>query len=156
MGKKVHAAGIFLMRKDFNILICHPTNHAPNVWSIPKGKIEEGESDIEAAIRETYEETNIDLNDKSLDVNNNFNIHEFDIVNYGHKKKDLHPFLFLELQTSKLDWSGVKIKCNSNVPIERGGFPEMDGYKWVTLKEAKELLHDTQVACISKIIDIIR
>ena len=43
MGKKVHAAGIFLMRKDFNILICHQTNHAPNVWSIPKGKIEEGE-----------------------------------------------------------------------------------------------------------------
>jgi 8-oxo-dGTP pyrophosphatase MutT (NUDIX family) len=156
MGKKVHAAGIFLMRKDFNILICHPTNHAPNVWSIPKGKIEEGEGAMEAAIRETYEETNVNLNDKSLNVNDNFNIHEFDIVNYGHKKKDLHPFLFLELQTSNIDWDSVKIKCNSNVPIERGGFPEMDGYKWVTLKEAKELLHDTQVACIGKIIDIIR
>jgi hypothetical protein len=24
-----------------------------------------------------------------------------------------------------------KLKCNSNVPKERGGFPEMDDYKWV-------------------------
>jgi ADP-ribose pyrophosphatase YjhB (NUDIX family) len=30
-------------------------------WSIPKGKVEVGETMINAAIRETYEETNINL-----------------------------------------------------------------------------------------------
>jgi len=31
----------------------------------------------------------------------------------------------------------------------------MDGYKWVTLDEAKSLIHDTQVACLPKIKEII-
>ena len=36
----------------------------PNVWSIPSGKIEDGESPGQAAIREFYEETNIELDPK--------------------------------------------------------------------------------------------
>lgn len=28
---------------------------------------------------------------------------------------------------------------------------EMDDFKWVTLKEASQLLHETQVACLDKI-----
>ena len=40
---KVLAAGIFLVNKEKQVLICHPTNHPADVWSIPKGKIEKGE-----------------------------------------------------------------------------------------------------------------
>lgn len=32
---------------------------------------------------------------------------------------------------------------------------EMDDYKWVTLDEAKDILHDTQVKCLDKIKEII-
>lgn len=143
---KTIAAGIFIVKKDGKLLICHPTNHAPDFWSIPKGKVEEGESMIDGALRETFEETNIDLA-----VAIDFSIHELEPVNYGHKKKILHPFLFLETMDSFINWEEQLIKCNSNVPEERGGFPEMDDYKWVTIDEARNLIHETQVACLDKV-----
>jgi len=37
---KTIAAGIFILNKDKEVLICHPTNHPWDVWSIPKGKFE--------------------------------------------------------------------------------------------------------------------
>lgn len=149
MGRTI-AAGLFILRKDFKLLICHPTNHAKDFFSIPKGKVEEGENHLEAAFRETYEETNLDLKDDK-----NFKIFELDRAIYSHKKKILYPFLCLENHDSTFDWENTEIKCNSNVPEDRGGFPEMDGYEWVTLNKAKGLLHNTQVVCIPKILEII-
>lgn len=147
---KTIAAGLFIVRKDKKLLVAHPTNHKPNFWSIPKGKVEENETFLEGALRETYEETNLNLAETTK-----FQIFPMQSVNYSHKKKILYPFLFLEKSDSKFDWDKQELKCNSNVPDERGGFPEMDAFKWVTLEEARELLHETQVACIDKILDII-
>lgn len=149
MGKTI-ASGLFIVRKDKKVLICHPTNHPADFYSIPKGKVEDDEIFLEAAIRETYEETNLDLSETT-----NFTIYPLNAVNYKHKKKILYPFLFLENKKSSFDWDGVELKCNSNVPEDRGGFPEMDGYKWVTLDEASKVLHDTQVACLGRIKEII-
>lgn len=143
---KTIAAGIFIVRKDKKLLICHPTNHAKDFWSIPKGKVEVGETMLEGALRETYEETNLFLNHSEF-----FDIHILEPINYNHKKKILHPFLFHEMKNSPLFWPHIEIKCNSNVPEERGGFPEMDDYKWVTISEARKLLHETQVACLDTI-----
>lgn len=150
MCAKIQCAGVFIVRKDGKILICHPTNHAKDFFSIPKGKVEKGESHVEAAFRETYEESNLDLRG-----NENFYVTGLDPVNYSHKKKILYPFVCIESDESTFDWDGVEIKCNSNVPEDRGGFPEMDGYQWVSLLEAKILLHDTQVACLTKVKELI-
>ncbi len=151
---KTIAAGIFIVKKDGNLLICHPTNHALDFWSIPKGKVEEGETMLEGAIRETYEETNIDL--KENDINSYFSVHRLEPINYGHKKKIIHPFVYFETTNSQIPWDVLEIKCNSNVPEDRGGFPEMDDYRWVTIEEARVLLHETQVACLDTIIEIIK
>lgn len=145
---KVNAAGVFLIRKDKKLLICHPTNHKPDFWSIPKGKVDDGETPLDAAIRETFEETNIDISKHKVIIG-------LEPINYGHKKKMLHPFILHETANDNLDWNTWDIKCNSNVPEERGGFPEMDDYKWVTIDEAKILLHDTQVKCLDAIEDFI-
>lgn len=147
---KVIASGLFIVRKDNKLLIAHPTNHKADFWSIPKGKVEDNETYLEGALRETYEETNLDLSNTS-----SFDIHTLSAMNYSHKKKIIYPFLFLEKNNSDFDWDGVELKCNSNVPEDRGGFPEMDDFKWVTLDEARGLLHATQVACIDKILEII-
>ena len=53
-----------------------------------------------------------------------------------------------------LDSNKFKIKCNSNVPEERGGFPEMDDYRWVSIDDARKFLHPTQVACLDKIVEL--
>ena len=147
MGK-INAAGIFIVRKDKTILICHPTNHDQNVWSIPKGKVEDGETNLEAAIRETYEETNLYLSGLT-----EFSIIELNSVNYTHGKKKISPFLFYENENSNINWVELNktIMCNSNVPDDRGGFPEMDGYRWVTITEAKKLIHNTQVIALDEI-----
>jgi len=143
---KVKAAGIFIVNIDKKLLVCHPTNHSPIFWSIPKGKVEGLETFTEAAIRETFEETNIDLTDYSN------KLISIDSQDYSHKKKVLHPFVLFEIDCHGLNLSTCVIKCNSNVPIERGGFPEMDGYRWVNLEDSKEMLHATQRDCIDEII----
>ena len=58
-------AGIILKHND-EVLLCKraPDKSMQNVWSIPSGKIEDGESPGQAAIREFYEETNIELDPK--------------------------------------------------------------------------------------------
>jgi 8-oxo-dGTP pyrophosphatase MutT (NUDIX family) len=134
---KVRAAGLFLVNKENKILVGHPTNHDPNFWSIPKGKIDGNETPLEAAIRETYEESNFKLFK---------DLHKFIEIGkyvYRHKKKDIMLFAHFEKESGY--WDNIVIQCNSNVPVERGGFPEMDDYKWVTLDEARDMLHKTQV-----------
>jgi 8-oxo-dGTP pyrophosphatase MutT (NUDIX family) len=145
---KVIAAGLFLVNKDGKLLVCHPTNHDPNFWSIPKGKVDSGENIIDAAIRETREESNMVIPKDS-------NFIELPMVNYSHKKKALYSFLVLEEQNPLFNWNIVELKCNSVVPVERGEFPEMDDFKWVDLDEAKLILHQTQAYLIDDIKRII-
>lgn len=145
---KVIAGGIFLVNKENMLLICHPTNHAPNVWSIPKGKVEKGEELIDGAIRETHEETNIDLANAS-------NIVSLGSFNYSHGKKMLHGFLVYEPLEPSIDFNSFDIKCNSKVKPDRGDFYEMDDFKWVTFDEARTLIHETQASCLDNILKVI-
>jgi len=55
--------GAYIIDKRGNILITHPTNHVNTLWSIPKGLTDDDETSKEAAIREVWEETNLDLVD---------------------------------------------------------------------------------------------
>ena len=56
---------------DNKVLIVKSLN---GVYGFPKGHIEENETDIECAIRETFEETGINV---SVDCNNSFKISYF-------------------------------------------------------------------------------
>ena len=143
MAREV-AAGMFLINKKGELLICHPTNHSWGFWSIPKGKVEEGEYYIDAAIRETYEECNIDLKLAK-------NIIKLEPKLYKHRRKILNPFVVFERNNLHLNWDNIELKCNSYVSKERGDFPEMDAFKWVSLDVVEPLLHDTQKDCLEEI-----
>lgn len=136
----IKVAGFFLVRKDNKILVCHPTRHPLNFWSIPKGRLDNDEQPIDAAIRETMEESNVDLSDWQI-------IHNIEPIPYPNNKKILYPFVFFENQ-NKLDFDTLELKCNSFVEREKGGFPEMDAYNWVTIDEAKKKLHFSQIAAL--------
>jgi 8-oxo-dGTP pyrophosphatase MutT (NUDIX family) len=141
----IKVAGIFLIRKDLKVLICHPTKHKDDIWSIPKGRVEEGEELTEAAIRETFEETNIDLS-------NWIHMLTLEPVPYPKSKsnKVLFGYALLESQ-NRISFNLFDLKCNSNVPLDIGGFPEMDGYQWVTFEKAGSLLHAAQVIALEQI-----
>lgn len=137
------AAGVFLVNKMGRILIGYPSGGYSH-WSIPKGGIEEGEDSFTAALRECYEETNIDLRDM------NITYHELPVQMYSHKKKSLKPYVVFELENS-IDFNTFDIKCNSFVPDDakvNAGLPEMEKFLYVSFNECSEMVHTTQKQCL--------
>ena len=57
-----------IVRSGNKILLCKRGELAvlPGYWSIPAGNIESGETPLDAAYREFFEETNISIENKSL------------------------------------------------------------------------------------------
>jgi 8-oxo-dGTP pyrophosphatase MutT (NUDIX family) len=137
--------GIFLINKDNKLFVAHPTRAPKDKWSIPKGGLHDDEYPTDGAVREMYEESNIDLSNWTM-------MHNLEHVQT--KNKLLIPFVLFEKQNN-IDFSKFEFKCNSNVPEEIGGYPEMDSFKWVSLDEAKKILLKTQVGCIDEIEKII-
>jgi len=66
MDKKRYA-GVVVKCND-KILLCKRNNQGsfPGMWSIPGGKMEEGESSQESAKREFFEETNVKIDDDQI------------------------------------------------------------------------------------------
>jgi len=61
-GTNIYKSAGLALIKDNKLLLGHPANSKrQNFYSIPKGQIHEGESKIDAAIRETKEEIGIDI-----------------------------------------------------------------------------------------------
>ena len=111
------SAGVLITRKG-NLLLGHATNNKH--WDIFKGKIEIGESPIEAAIRELKEESGISVTAENLE-----DLGEFSYT----KKKNLHLFLYVD-SDEKIDAGDCY--CHAKVGDDH---PEMDAFKWVDFSE---------------------
>ena len=93
-------------------------------WSLPKGHIEAGETDVQTALRELYEETGLTA---TLDTSRCASI-EYPISSFARKQV---AFFLGEV---------------TGVPKVREG--EIDKFKWVTAEELKDYLFpDTYEAC---------
>lgn len=128
------SAGIAIILKGEKLLLVHPTN-APwsNTYSIPKGGIDKKESKIDAAIRETREETSINIK-KSQISNPDSPIK----VEYRDKRGRMYKKVFVfvvhieslseigvdseildkeNLQLSEVDWGGFldKVKARDKI-----------------------------------------
>lgn len=106
------------------VLLAHATR-TPR-WDLPKGKIEPGETPVEAALRECLEETGLDLagyRDRLVDLGAHAYL----------PRKDLHLFR-LDLPAA-LDLGACK--CSTYVQRGEAGerWPETDDYAWVPLEE---------------------
>ena len=118
------SAGLLIIKNN-KILLLHPTGADENIYSIPKGHIEKNETTIEAAIRETYEEAGIIIND--YDINKTEHIIEYR-NKHGKLYKNVYYFIVHipdELYPDKLDINQLQKE-------------EVDIGKFFTKEEASE------------------
>lgn len=127
--------GIFLIDKNKNILICRVTN-SKNHWSIPKGLCDKNEKLLDAALRELKEETSILLSNQNISFVGSFK--------YSKSNKILTAFC------CNIDYSidANQLRCESMVNENGRIFPEVDKYEWVSIEEAKKLIHETQILAL--------
>ena len=122
-------------------LVAHPTRSSWSSWSIPKGIREANETHEQAALRETFEETNLDL------LRHPGARTFVGQALYPARNKTLFAFLQVlpEMPTETL-------VCNSFVSA---GFPECDAFRWVTYDEGLLLLNKPAQILLNKVREVI-
>ena len=90
-------------------------------WDLPKGKIEEGETPLACALRETWEETGLDLSPYKEQMQ------DLGRMRYL-PKKDLHLFRLNLPEPLSLD----DCACHTFIELTAGKkFPETNGWAWI-------------------------
>jgi len=121
------SCGTLVVNPAGQLLLCHVTGTAK--WDIPKGMQDEGESTLEAAIRELREEAGIAFAaGRFVDLG---------LFDYRPDKR-LHLYRVASLDDlPDLD----RLVCTSFFPHHVTGFdtPEVDGYRWASRQELSRL-----------------
>lgn len=121
------SCGTLVVNPAGQLLLCHVTHTAK--WDIPKGMQDPGESTLEAAMRELYEEAGIAFAPELFT--------DLGVFDYRPDKR-LH--LYLVRSGEELDSLG-HLNCTSFFPHQTTGkdTPEVDGYRWADRSELQKL-----------------
>ena len=115
--KKEKSCGVivykYLNNNLYILLIKHNVGH----WSYPKGHVEDGESEQETALRETKEETNIDVK-----LDSNFRV----VTTYNTTYNTVKDVVY---------FAGMPINDEIN-PQEK----EVDEVKWFKYEDCKNII----------------
>jgi 8-oxo-dGTP pyrophosphatase MutT (NUDIX family) len=136
------SCGILILTEQAELLLCHVTNQ--DHWDLPKGGMHDGESPVQAALRETREETSLTLEAAAL----------FDLGRFDYRpKKDLHLFAAL---MPRFDLA--QLFCDSRFSQWDTGqrLPEMDGYAWVGFERIGTLCTPKMAAVLNGRVDLPR
>ena len=121
----VLSAGVVVVRKSEDGTWRFLLLRAYGYWDFPKGIVESGEDPIQAAIRETKEETTIE----DLDFKWGYDFRETGPYNRGRK---IARYYVAETKTKE-----IALPVNPEI-----GKPEHDAYKWASFHEAMDLVAD--------------
>jgi len=144
-SKMKKSAGVIIILKNEKILICHPSNAKwYGSYSFPKGGIDEGETIKAAAIRELFEETSVQVDERKLSKEPLV----IDFMNY--KKKDVvYKRIYLyTLYINDISEIGLDSEV---IPKEKLQLEEIDWAGFVTKEEAKLRLFHRSVPVLDKI-----
>lgn len=136
------SCGVLILNARRELLLCHVTGQ-PH-WDLPKGGIEPGETPLQAALRETVEETGLQLDPGAL----------LDLGRLAYTaKKDLHLFAVLEPR-----FEPRTLHCASHFLEHRTGRrrPEMDAFGWFALQRVRELCTPNMQQVLTGALDLDR
>ena len=124
--KKEKACGCVIIEKNKVLLIQQTEGH----WGFPKGHVEVGETEIETALREVKEETNLDV---KINENKKYTIE------YITDKGTLKQVIFF-----------IAKKISGNEKYQES---EIKSMKWMTFEDAiKTITYDNTRELFSKIL----
>lgn len=114
---KFEIVGSFI-EVDGKILLLHRQDHKAqgNTWAIPGGKIDKGETPVDASIRETFEETGYLLD-------------TVDYLGFVYIKYEKYDFIY-HMTMAKPEVDPSKVSIN---------FKESKGFTWMTPIQALEM-----------------
>lgn len=139
MSKKI-SFGVLVLNEHDQLLIAHVTGQ--NRWDIPKGGGDASERPLEAALRETFEETGVLLDAGQLE--------DLGVTPYG-RHKDLHLFR-ARVSTAEVD---IARCCCTSYFRQMGtgaSLPEMDGFRWAAAEELGELCTPRMAALLVRLL----
>ena len=147
------SAGILLYRlnnSDPEVLLVHPggpfwVKKNMGSWSIPKGEIEPEEDLLEAAIRETKEETGIKSKGKFIALSP-LKQKSGKIIHAWALQGNFDP---LDLKSNSFEMIWPPKSGKNNV------FPEIDKAAWFPLKEAKLRIVPGQIPFITELENLV-
>lgn len=138
----VNSAGLFIFDSRDLLLVCVPYGgkDISNGYTVPKGKVENNETPLQAAIRETYEESGLNFTS-----NPPFFFLSMGSQTYKSKKKRIHGF------AAQLDYSLDPLTCKCSTKTE-DNHPEIIEYYMVTVQDAIKHLHPAQSQLLDRYI----
>jgi predicted NUDIX family NTP pyrophosphohydrolase len=147
---KTQSAGLMLYRRINGIIevfLVHPggpywKNKDEGAWSIPKGEFDVNEEPLDAATREFFEETGIQVSGEFLELKS--------IKQKGGK------IVFAWALEKDIDADNITSNLFEIEWPPRSGkfqnFPEVDRAAWFTIDEAKKKINAMQVAFLKELL----
>jgi 8-oxo-dGTP pyrophosphatase MutT (NUDIX family) len=134
------SCGVVILNRERELLLCHVTGH--DHWDLPKGGIDGDETPLQAALRETREETGLALRPDAL-----LDLGRFDYT----LKKRLHLYA-----TCMPRFDTRELHCDSHYLDRRSGSrqPEMDGYGWFGFARVSALCTPKMAQVLGERIDL--
>ena len=129
------SAGVIIILNRHKMLFCHPANSKWfGTYSFPKGGLEKGESEIDAALRELREESSVVVSKSQIS-----NIKNPIIVDYVNRKGD-RKYKQLYLYTVYInDISEIGLDSEI-IPTEKLQMEEIDWCGFLSKEEAKPII----------------
>ncbi len=123
------SAGLLIIFGN-KVLLAKPSKGTKNMWGIPKGKVEDGEQLIEAAIRETKEEIGIDIPLNKI-------IKDAYTISYRNKKtrKQYKKVIYYVCEVSELSELGLETE---KIPKGQLQPREISKARFFTVEEAED------------------